>query len=242
MANTHNPSTHINSLSKAVISQLGGVAESTKAQIVDNADNAVGVTSGALDVNVKSDDAGIALDATLTDGSQKNQIVDGSGNFLYPSGTPVLVAGEITRPADTDAYTAGDVINTDTAEVLEFDNLAITNTGGGILMEVKAETNITTFGGQFIRLWIYNVSPAVPLGDNVAFVNSYADKNSLLFFIDVLMEDLLAGSDSVIGITSIAKEYITVNKKLYIVPQTISAITPTSGGKLNITLTSLKLS
>lgn len=83
MANNHNPSTHINSLSKTVIEQLTGVTSDgdAKTQIVDGSDNVIGSTSNALDVNVKSDGAGLALDDTLTDGSQKTQIVDGDGDI-----------------------------------------------------------------------------------------------------------------------------------------------------------------
>jgi hypothetical protein len=84
MRDNHNPSTHINSLSKAVISQLEGINATgdAKTQLVDESGNVIGATSNALDVNVKSDGAGLALDDTLTDGSQKNQIVDGSGNVI----------------------------------------------------------------------------------------------------------------------------------------------------------------
>ena len=174
---------------------------------------------------------------------QSSQTVDASGNILYPSGTPISVSREITRPADTTAYTAGDTINADAANsVLEFDGMSITDTGGGILMEAKVETNITTFASQTIRLWVYNAAPATPLGDNAAFVNAYADKNKLLYFVDVDMEALNAGSDSVVGIASVAKEYVTATGSLFVVPQSISAVTPTSGGKVNISLSALKLS
>lgn len=84
MANNHNPSTHINSLSKTVIEQLTGVTSDgdAKTQIVDGSDNVIGSTSNALDVNVKSDGAGLALDDTLTDGSQKTQVVGGGGTNI----------------------------------------------------------------------------------------------------------------------------------------------------------------
>ena len=84
MKNNHNPSTHVNSLSKAVLEQLATIGSEgdAKTQIVDESGNIIGATSNALDVNVKSDAVGIALDATLTDGSQETKIVDGSGNVI----------------------------------------------------------------------------------------------------------------------------------------------------------------
>jgi len=185
MKNNHNPSTHINSLSKAVISQLGEVAESTKAQIVDEAGNAIGITSSALDVN----------DSSLTDGSQKSQLIDDSGNFLYPNGTPVLKSVEVTRPADTTAYTDKDAIGsvavnveqvdtitlTGTAPTRQLDTITLTGTdgtaditeAGGLIKEVTFATDLTTTAANFVTAFAadYLVEGIVitSSGDNLKF-------------------------------------------------------------------------
>ena len=277
----------------------------------------------------------------LTNGSQQTQVVDSNGNVLFPSGTPYLDSIEITRPADTTAYTALDniatypaavkqketltftgtsgtatvttgslvhtitfdtdiqqtVINFESLIVLdyaaagitvtrnlediifeasvagvpftapvianatgdltgtvahttanvtlvpyEFELMSINNGGGGFLMDVKIETNITAFASKNFRVWLYREQPTTLLGDNVAFVNSYSDKNKLIGFIDVTMEALLTGSDSVVGqASSVMKQYTCADTSLFIALQTIDAVTPTSGGKFNITLNVLKL-
>lgn len=54
-------------------------------KIIDEDDEGVGVTSGALDVNVKSGMVNIttlATHAKQTDGSQKTQVVDGAGDVI----------------------------------------------------------------------------------------------------------------------------------------------------------------
>jgi hypothetical protein len=138
----------------------------------------------------------------------------------------------------------GSVVNTAESlllKTLEFDGLSISNSGGGYLMDVKVHTDMAGLAGKTLRLYLYNAAPATILGDNVAYVDAYADKNSQLFFVDVEME-AAAGSDSAIGQASVIKQFNTVaGNKLYGVLTTQSVVTPESEGKINVILSGLKL-
>ena len=181
----------------------------------------------------------------LTDGSQETKTVDEAGNFIYPAGEPVTQAVEITRPADTTAYTANDAINssTTTPVAFEFTGMAVAAGGGGMLAQVKIETDITAAASQQLRLWFYNAAPTNIANDNAAHVNYYADKATRLFYIDVNMDALLAGSDEIIGVTlPLYEAYNCAATSLFVLVQALTGFTPTSGGKLYITLSANKMS
>ena len=126
---------------------------------------------------------------------------------------------------------------------LEFANVALTDDGGGYIMDVKIQTNIVAAAGKTLRLWIYDLAPTTMLGDNVGYQTPYADNYKILFFVDVVMESALAGSDAVVGQASVIKQYNSLTgNKLFGVLQTQSAFTPTSGGKFSIMLNILKVS
>jgi len=151
-------------------------------------------------------------------------------------------APTLSWAANNLAGTVVDVANVSLAPV-EFANMATVENGGGILLNMKVESNITAMAEKDLRFWFYNAAPATVLGDNVAFVNEYADKGKLLFYVDITMNALLASSTSVIGQVDLCQQYQTAaaSKSLYVMVQAISAFTPTSGGKINLTLSTLKL-
>jgi hypothetical protein len=195
------------------------------------------ITDGATEA--KQDD--IIFD--LTDGSQKAQLVDASANFLYPSGEVATGSAEITRPSDTTAYASGDSINSSTSSPVasEITGMAIKSGGGGLLDSIKIESDITAMASKTVRVWVFNDTPATITNDNAAFATAYADKAKLLFFEDVVMEALEGTSDNVIGVLSVAKAYKCAATSLFILVQAVSAFTPTSGGKVNVTLNAIKL-
>jgi len=121
---------------------------------------------------------------------------------------------------------------------------SIRNNGGGIAFLMKLESNITAMAGCIIRVWFYNSVPTGVVGDHVAFINSYANSAKRCFYVDVTFDALLAGSDTVIGIVDISKEYITKvgGNSLYCLLQTLTSFTPTSAGKIYVGLSVVKLS
>ena len=309
--------------------------------------DAVNATSGKIVAYGKTGQVGsITVDSVTSAGTSVVSIADESGNALDPSGTPVSVAVELTRPADTTAYTANDAINSvvavaqvdtltltgtsGTADVtgtggltktatfntdltttasdfvtafaadylavgitltssgediiftasvagvsftspvitttdgdlsgtvvnttanvtpgtLEFANMAVAAGGGGYLNEIKLESNITDLASKTIRVWLFKEAPANVQSDNVAFQSYYADKDKRLFYVDVTFDALLGSSDTVIGSSAVTdaslamREYVCTSTSVFAALQAISAFTPTSGGKINVTLNSLKL-
>jgi hypothetical protein len=156
-----------------------------------------------------------------------------------PFTAPVVtnVTGDL---AGTVAHTTANA----TPTIITFANAAINNNGGGIAFLLKAESNITAMAGATLRYWFFNAPPTVLAGDNAAYINSYVNSSKRCFYVDLVFDALLAGSDTVIGQVEISREYITAlaDKNMYALIQTLTGFTPTSGGKIYTSLSVLKLS
>lgn len=174
---------------------------------------------------------------SLTDGSQKSQLTDASGNLLYPSGEPVRISATLTRPSDNNSYLAGDHVNSSTSSpaAILLPDAAIVNGGGGFIMDFKMETDATTFAGATLRFWMFNDIPTGIVNDNAPYINSFAnaDKRCACGYFDCTFDPLLGGSDCVIGKYQPNTEYVcaTASKNMYILVQTLTAVsTPKSAG------------
>jgi hypothetical protein len=153
--------------------------------------------------------------------------------------TAPVVVNVTTNLGGTVAHTTAN--GTPTAITLT--NASIANNGGGFAFLLKVESNITTLAGATLRYWFYNTVPTSLVGDNIPFVNSYVNASKRCFYVDVTFDALLAGSDTVIGSVELSKEYVTAlaDTSMYALIQTLSAFTPTSGGKIYSALSVLKL-
>lgn len=172
-------------------------------------------------------------------------LVDSAGNPILPAGIPSKIVVELTRPADATPYTANDAINSSVGSpvALTFSDVSVVVGGGGVATVLKVESNITAMAGATLRFWFFRDTPGTIPGDNTAHVNLYANSSARCFFADVTFEPLLAGSDSVYGQAILWNEYVTnASKNIYALVQTLSAFTPTSGGKIKASLSVLKLS
>lgn len=134
-----------------------------------------------------------------------------------------------------------------TLSAIQLVDASISNGGGGMLMDVKVETDAVAFAGQTIRIWLFNDIPSGIVGDNVAYINSFvnANKRAGSGYIDIVFDALLTGSDCVIGVAQPTCEYIckSTSKDLYILIQVITAITtPESSGIFNFTFNVIKMS
>lgn len=87
----------------------------------------------------------------------------------------------VTRPADTTAYTAGDVVG----GVIPFDGMR----GAGSLLLTAASLRIHVAaipaGMTSFRLHLYDKSPPSALADNAAWTLAGADRDDYLGFVDV---------------------------------------------------------
>lgn len=93
-------------------------------------------------------------------------------------------AVSITRPADTNAYTAGDVIGPSTATggaVLQFNNIGVPGKEA-IITTVQLEYDVASLpsGMTNLTLHLYSVSPPSALGDNGAWDLPSGDRASYL--------------------------------------------------------------
>lgn len=90
-----------------------------------------------------------------------------------------------SRPADTTAYTAGDVVGP-TAAAIKFTNIGPAN--GHILItdaDMRIDVSGVPAGMTTFRLHLYNASPVSALADNAAWDLPNADRASYLGYIDL---------------------------------------------------------
>lgn len=140
-----------------------------------------------------------------------------------------IIENEFTRPADTAAYAANDVINnaTSSATNQSLTDVATENEGSGY-MTVVLETDSTAVTPT-IRVHFYDAAPATAKNDNAAWTLVYADKSKYLGYID--MPPLNGG----VAIAQF-KSYkaASASRALYYELQTLSAFTPVSASKYNL--------
>lgn len=110
-------------------------------------------------------------------------VVDGS------SGKPVNGAGagvsvSFTRPNDTSAYTANDVLGsaTGTTAALRFSNLRPGGAGEYLITSTTLEIDLAAIpsGMTTFELALYNVTPPSALGDNAAWDVPSGDRSAYL--------------------------------------------------------------
>ena len=120
-----------------------------------------------------SENVAIASSANQTSGAQKAQNVDVAG--ITAETIPDVFALTITRPANTTAYTAGDVIGDVSAALGKFVNVSKATGYSVIITNVRLQTNDTGFAGKAMNLNFYN-DAVDPIADNAPFV--MADANA----------------------------------------------------------------
>lgn len=162
------------------------------------------------------------------------------------------VAGvPFTTPVITNVTTdlAGTVANTTSNVTLVpvlLDDMSSDLGEGGIIMDVVVTTTITQLAGQTLRIWLFNATPSGIVGDNVAFTNLVANASKRVGsgYVDVPLNALLTGSDSIVGVASPAASFkcATSDTTIYALVQTLGAATaPTSAGIINMKFTVINL-
>jgi hypothetical protein len=112
-------------------------------------------------------------------------------------GLQVIVTNSFTRPSDTNAYAAQDVVSNSTSApaVLTFANAARANGGSGIIMSARHLKSSATVNGASYRLHLYRVAPTA-INDNAQFTLLYANRTNRVGFIDFSHSTGGTGSDS----------------------------------------------
>ena len=136
-----------------------------------------------------------------------------------------------TRPANTTAYTAGDVVGTDVATNLTFANIGSVAGGCFEILRVSLRVDVTAVpsGMSTFKLHLFNAAPTA-ITDNLAFNLISADRSKYLGYITIYQPedfgDTLWGQDDKVLFKG---KLAAASTTLYGVLQTSAGYTPTSG-------------
>ena len=150
---------------------------------------------------------------------------------------------EFTRPANTTAYTAGDVVSNDatTTTPMAFANLARVNAGSGYIVAARLVTDKKSITPK-IRVHLFNAADPTLSGDNVAHQEKYADIGKRIASFDLAA--MTTATDTSNSDTSRASDdtlrvpfaCAAASRTVYAVLEALDAFTPASGQKFTLTL------
>lgn len=154
------------------------------------------------------------------------------------AGNTVTVGVSFTRPANTTAYAANDVVGTQTTGVVTFTNAARINAGSGYITKARIITNQAANAANY-RLWLYNVAPTA-IADNAVNTLLFADAAKLIGHIDFnLPVSSGSGSDAAAvlsGNVRIAFAAAAGTRNIFAVLETLTVFTPASGQQYYVEL------
>lgn len=196
-------------------------------------------------INIATDDPQIgtkvtAITALATGGAGLIGWLSQIWNELATNGIKLIsqaydVAQSFTRPANTTAYTAGDVVGA-TAAAITFASMG-PNAGAIMITGAQLEVDISAVqsGMANFRLHLYSVTPPSALADNAVWDLPSGDRASYLGFIDIgTPVDL--GSTCYVETSELRKQVKLAGTSLFGYLQTIGAYTPASADVYKITL------
>jgi len=133
------------------------------------------------------DDAtqGYKNDAAVTNPATSASMISLLKGLLTQIGASYVAKVSVTRPANTTAYTAGDVVGA-TAAVWEFPLIGAS--GGQIIItgvDHRIDVAAIPAGMSSFRLHLYDATPPSALADNAAWDLPAGDRASYLGFIDI---------------------------------------------------------
>ena len=148
------------------------------------------------------------------------------------------VTVNVTRPNNTDAYAALDVIGTAVTSTLDFANV-IDRFGSGFVVlgaRLRIDVNAIPAGMTTFRVHLYNASPTA-IADNAAFDLPAGDRTKYLGYITVpAMADLGATLFALDDNLNFTGKLATGTNALYAVIQTVGAWTPAALTVFSLTL------
>lgn len=147
----------------------------------------------------------------------------------------------VTRPDDTTAYAALDVMGTDPGTVIEFPNIA--PVGGGPIMLLYAALRVDVgsipSGMGQVRLHFYDSAPTA-IADNAAYNLPAGDRAKYLGYLTLGtpldLGDTLFSEDDFLR-----KQLIATSSSIFAIAQTLSAFTPTASTVKNWELRAAEL-
>jgi hypothetical protein len=157
-------------------------------------------------------------------------------------GRKVQVAATFARPADTTAYTAGDVVsnNTSTTTPMTFSNFARVSGGTGYIVGAKLVTDKKSITPRF-RVHLFNATGATLAADNAANKALYADASKRIANFDLpamVTPADTSGSDEsrAIDLTLRIPFVAVASRDIYAVLEALDAFTPASAQNFRLEL------
>lgn len=157
------------------------------------------------------------------------------GTVLPTGGTFVRVADSFTRPGDTTAYAAKDVVG-DSSATLQFDDAARVNAGSGTIVKAIVFGSVAAEVQRF-RLHLYNTATPTLINDNTANTVLYADFAKYVGYVDFPALTTETGSSAAFAEWNGSKAFTTVtNNELWGVLETLDAYTPGNAATYSVAL------
>jgi hypothetical protein len=143
-----------------------------------------------------------ALADTVDDGQVQVDIVAalpaGENHMGAIGGHTAKPAATVTRPADTTAYAAGDVVNAGTGAVITFAGCARANGLGGVIQHATLVDSAAQATKADLELWLFDTTFTAD-NDNAVFTPTDAELATVVCVIDmsanVYVGDATAGAD-----------------------------------------------
>lgn len=140
------------------------------------------VALGAGSATIGKLGANSGVDIGDVDVTSLPAIPAGTNSIGAVASNSVLSSATITRPTNTDAYAAKDVISTAVGAVIEFSGMARSNGGTGTIVKARLMTGQSTNTAQY-RLHLFHTAPT-PIADNAQYAMLVANQANRVGMID----------------------------------------------------------
>jgi len=167
-----------------------------------------------------------------------DQTTPGTTDSVTVKANSYSAAVTLTRTADTNAYTANDVIGAATGSTAALTFATMGPSAGRIMLtscSLEIDLAAIISGMTSYRLHLYNVTPPSALGDNAAFDLPSGDRASYLGFVE-LGSPVDLGSTLYVELNGLNKQILLSGTSIFAYLVTIGAYTPSSADVFKITL------
>lgn len=196
---------------------------------------------GSVTLGAKADAKSAATDTTAITAMQVFKQISASVQALQAPGLSASVS--VTRPSDTTAYAANDVLGPTGGGTSGLDfNLAAVSASNIMITGVALERDVAALisGETSYNLYLYNVTPPSALADNTAFDLPSGDRASFLGKINI-PAPVDEGSTLYVETNGINKQVKLSGTHIFGYLVTVGAYTPASATVLKITLNAVQL-
>lgn len=139
----------------------------------------------------------------------------------------------LTRPANKDAYTAGDVIGDVSGQLIKFTNVAKAAGKGCKLIYFRGQTDDVNFSEKTIQPYFYNTTDANVIADNQPFIDAWANSFKRVGSVPITFKPFRTGSDSVVAFEKYVDIPIQpVGRDIGLQIEAVTAVTPNNNSSV----------